>query len=193
MSSNKVIPIPDMLKSVAVAYFGPSPVSGNRLESLRAASYDKGVEDANHRFNQQILEHRKEVEHMQQSVFKNLRTEFDKLVEEINSRLPELVLAILRRVLADTPMDRQLVRNIIDETLSQFVSQDENLEIRLCKSDIALLRAEEGSSEKLYPGITLLEDPALQPGDCLVRSRFGLVDARVQTKVLKIEKELRAE
>ena len=129
---------------------------------------------------------------MQQSVFKNMHAEFEKLVEEINSRLPELVLAMLHRVLADTPMDRQLVCKIIDETLGQFISKDEDLEIRLSKSDLALLRGGEESSEDLYPGITLLEDPALQPGDCLVRSRFGLVDARVQTKILKIEKELRA-
>ena len=191
MSSGKAIYMPETLKSVAVAYFGPPPVNGNCLQSLQAASYDKGVEDANNRSNQQILDHRKEVEHLQQSVFKNLSTEFDKLVEEINRRLPELLLVMLRRVLADTPMDRKLVCKIIDETLGQFVSKDEDLEISLSKSDLALLRGGEGSSEDLYPGITLLEDPALQPGDCLVRSRFGLVDARVQTKISKIEKELR--
>ena len=34
-----------------------------------------------------------------------------------------------------------------------------------------------------YPGIRVRSDASLAPGDCLVRSRFGLTDARQDAKL----------
>ena len=40
------------------------------------------------------------------------------------------------------------------------------------------------------PHVKFIEDPSLQSGDCQVKSRFGLLDGRIATKVRKIKEEL---
>ena len=42
-----------------------------------------------------------------------------------------------------------------------------------------------------YPNVTFHEDPMLVAGDCQIKSRFGLLDGRVATKLRKIEAELK--
>lgn len=42
-----------------------------------------------------------------------------------------------------------------------------------------------------YPNVKFFEDSTLQSGDCQIKSRFGLLDGRVSTKIRKIEDELK--
>ena len=42
-----------------------------------------------------------------------------------------------------------------------------------------------------YPDVKFFEDDSLQSGDCQIKSRFGLLDGRIATKLRKIEEELR--
>ena len=42
-----------------------------------------------------------------------------------------------------------------------------------------------------YPEVKFFEDDSLQSGDCQIKSRFGLLDGRIATKIRKIEEELR--
>ena len=44
-----------------------------------------------------------------------------------------------------------------------------------------------------YPNISFHEDPTLSRGDCQIKSRFGLLDGRVATKLRKFETELKGE
>jgi flagellar assembly protein FliH len=43
-----------------------------------------------------------------------------------------------------------------------------------------------------YPGLRITPDAALSPGDCQVRSRFGITDARISAKLETLERELLA-
>ena len=42
-----------------------------------------------------------------------------------------------------------------------------------------------------YPNVKFFEDTSLKSGDCQIKSRFGLLDGRVSTKLRKIEEELK--
>ena len=44
-----------------------------------------------------------------------------------------------------------------------------------------------------YPEVKFFEDDSLQSGDCQIKSRFGLLDGRIATKLRKIEEELRGD
>jgi flagellar assembly protein FliH len=41
-----------------------------------------------------------------------------------------------------------------------------------------------------YPNVKFFEDASLTPGDCQIKSRFGLLDGRIATKLRKIGEEL---
>ena len=42
-----------------------------------------------------------------------------------------------------------------------------------------------------YPNVKFFEDLTLASGDCQIKSRFGLLDGRIATKLRKVEEELR--
>jgi flagellar biosynthesis/type III secretory pathway protein FliH len=42
-----------------------------------------------------------------------------------------------------------------------------------------------------YPEVKFFTDDSLESGDCQIKSRFGLLDGRIATKLRKIEEELR--
>ncbi len=44
-----------------------------------------------------------------------------------------------------------------------------------------------------YPNVKFFEDDSLAPGDCQIKSRFGLLDGRIATKLRKIEEELKGD
>ena len=57
-------------------------------------------------------------------------------------------------------------------------------------TDAALLEKIKPDWLDRYPGLRIRTDAALKPGDCQVRSRFGLTDARLQTKLTALERNL---
>ena len=44
-----------------------------------------------------------------------------------------------------------------------------------------------------YPNVKFFEDPSLQSGDCQVKSRFGLLDGRIATKLRRLEEEIQGD
>jgi flagellar assembly protein FliH len=54
-----------------------------------------------------------------------------------------------------------------------------------------LVKGVDAELEQKYPGIKMTADPELTPGDCLAKSRFGLIDARVLTKLQNVARSLK--
>ena len=66
----------------------------------------------------------------------------------------------------------------------------DGLELALCPRDAALLNSLNPAWLQSYPGLRIRTDAALAPGDCQVRSRFGLTDARQHVKLAALEHSL---
>jgi len=56
--------------------------------------------------------------------------------------------------------------------------------------DAALLAKLTPGLESRYPNLRIRPDGALLPGDCQVRSRFGITDARQSAKLAALQHEL---
>ena len=133
------------------------------------------------------------------------------------------MIGLAERVLGQTPLDRSVIENIVKGLVAEFSGEDEKLEAYLCPEDLKLLKAfdreesaevpaeeeEEGFASAIagifdgldgddallegYPNVTFHEDPTLSRGDCQIKSRFGLLDGRIATKLRKIEADLKEE
>lgn len=44
-----------------------------------------------------------------------------------------------------------------------------------------------------YPNVKFFEDSSLISGDCQVKSRFGLLDGRIATKLRRVEEEIQGD
>lgn len=192
MSYFKTISLPDLLKGLRATYFGPPPVKGDEVPRLEEAAYKRGHNDAGTRYNSQILEQRREAKHLQECLFEKFEAEFESIIKEINKRLPGIVMVSVRRVCAGIEPDRVLVENIIGEVMDEGTPDSENLEIFLSTEDFKLVDGKLNFSPERFPKLSIVEDPDLHVGDCMMRSRFGIVDGRMNTKLRRIESELEA-
>ena len=166
-------------------------VSLEEHESACQEAYNRGFHEATEALTNQIAEQRAEVAQLQDAVFKNLAAQSETLAHEVSQILPDLILEITQRVLAGFKPDAETVRKTISETLAEVAPGSTDVELRLHPQDLALVRGVDAELEQKYPGIKLTADSELTPGDCVAKSRFGMIDARVLTKLQNVARSLK--
>ncbi len=153
-------------------------------------AYRKGVDSARAAADQQMVEFRHDIEQLSDGVLKKLATLEPALVSQLRDALPGLAVDIAHRLLAGYEPPVETIERLCREALEQLFPEREGLELALCPRDAALLTALNPDWMQLYPGLRVRTDGTLNPGDCLVRSRFGLTDARQQTKLAALSHSL---
>ena len=64
----------------------------------------------------------------------------EQTVEQLEQRLPELVMAITERILPTIELDANKIKSLVLSMIKEFSKEDEKLDIFLCKSDLDLLK-----------------------------------------------------
>ncbi len=168
----------------AVLPGGPGRSYTDSELSVRAeAAYRKGVDATRAAVDQKLVEMRVDMEQLSDGVLRQLATVETTTLVQLREALPGLALEIARRLLAGYEPSAEVVEKLCHEALEQLFPERDGLELSLCPRDAALLAQVNPGWLARYPGLKVKEDAGLAPGDCQVRSRFGLTDARQQTKL----------
>jgi len=146
-------------------------------------AYRRGVDSARALADQQMVEFRHDMEQLSDGVLKKLSALEPSLVIQLRDALPGLAVDIAHRLLAGYEPPVEIVERLCREALEQLFPEREGLELSLSPRDAGLLQALKPDWMQSYPDLRVRVDGSLIPGDCLVRSRFGLTDARQQTKL----------
>ena len=162
----------------------------SEVAAIRAQAYQEGTDAARAFASQQLVEFRAEVQALQEGVFQKLSTLDTELLGQMRESLPALAVELARRLLAGHEPDGPQVQRLCEETLGQLYPEHENLELFICPRDSALLDELSPEWKKRYPGLKITVDASLGAGDCQVRSRFGLTDARRSAKLDSLSREL---
>ncbi len=155
------------------------------------ASYQKGFQEANDHLASQILQQRAEIAQLQDSLFLSLSKQHAVLADQVSEALPDLAIEIVQRVMAGMKPDRETVERLLAETLAEIAPGSTDVEVFLSAPDLELVERIMKDYEHKYPGIKLTADPELLPGDCRAKSRFGMIDARVYTKLQNVARSLK--
>lgn len=182
------IALKEPLKGVRVTYAGPSTFTLEDVRKREKEAYQSGYAAAEQYLNMQILEYRKELHSLEGGLLKNVDTSFNEMVETVQARIPGLAIQLVKKVWSGLMWDGDAVRGMVEEILAEYCTGKETVEVFLSASDLHLLEGFEEDTP--YGKVVLKEDMTLKPGDCLVQTKFGLIDARLETKFKKIEKEL---
>lgn len=153
-------------------------------------AYRQGEDAARASADQQMVEARAELAELSEGVLKKLSGLESALLAQVRDALPGLAVEISRRLLVGYEPPADIVERLCRDALEQLFPEREGLELSLCPRDAGLLNSLNPDWLKRYPGIAIRPDPALVPGDCLVRSRFGLTDARQETKLAALAHSL---
>ena len=160
------------------------------LDAAREEGFQAGYEEAQNFLNPQILEQRTQLAHLQQQTFQAVAATHAILQEQLEKALPILALEICRRVLGGVTLDEEIIRSVTSETLSELAPGTPDVELRLCPSDFSLVEGLASEYQHLYPGLRLMADASLQPGDCVARSPFGTIDGSIDRKLENINQAL---
>ncbi len=173
-----------------VALAGPDKPAAFEKEAVREA-YQRGFEEASAQFEKQIVTQRNEITHLSQETLRSLENQHQSLVEQLRTAIPDLVTEVARRVFAGLEIDRDMVARLVNEALHEVAPGADALEVALSPHDLALIEDLEKNLREKYPAIVFRADSTLQPGDCVARTRFGVIDARIQTKMKTVGRFLR--
>jgi flagellar assembly protein FliH len=165
-------------------------LSETELAEREEAAYARGVDAARSLADQQMVDFRADIQELSEGVFKKLLSIEPTLVAQLRDSLPPLAVEIARRLLAGYEPPAEVIARICAEALAEIFPERENLELVVSPRDAALLQELNPEWLQRYPGLRLRADPMLKPGDCQVRSRFGLTDARLDTKLNALQSSL---
>lgn len=146
-------------------------------------AYRKGVDATRDAVDQKIVEMRVDMEQLSLGVLAKLATVETSTLSQLREALPALAVDIAKRLLAGYEPPPEMVAKLCQEALEQLFPEREGLELSLCPRDAALLEQVSPNWLARYPALKVKADANLAPGDCQVRSRFGLTDARQETKL----------
>jgi flagellar assembly protein FliH len=153
------------------------------VEALRREAFRQGQDAARSFADRQLVDIRADVQQLQDGIFAKLADFEPVLVSQIRAALPDLALDLARRLMAGFEPGPEIIERICSEALNQLLPERDNLELILSPRDAQLLEELNPAWLQRYPGLKVRADISLAAGDCQVRSRFGLTDARRVTKL----------
>jgi flagellar assembly protein FliH len=190
MALTKLIAFDRQLSGAATSgqagrFFTEIELAGREQESFR-----RGVDSARALADQQMVEFRADMSQLSDGLLQKISTIEASLDVQLAAALPSLGVEIAKRLLAGYEPPAEVISGLCSEALEELYPERDNLELVLSPRDAALLEALKPSWQQRYPGLRFTRDEALSPGDCQVRSRFGLIDARLGTKLSSLEASL---
>lgn len=190
MAFAKLIAFDRPLAGAAIPGHGGRFCSDAELATHAQVAYRRGVDATRALADQQLVNFRADVEALSDGLLKKLAALEPVLLAQLRDSLPELAMELSRRLLAGYEPPAEVVSRLCAEALAELSPERENLELAVCVRDAALLESVTPGWMQRYPGLRIRSDPALGPGDCQVRSRFGLTDARLETKLSALSHSL---
>ncbi|MES2696684.1 MAG: FliH/SctL family protein [Verrucomicrobiota bacterium] len=190
MAFAKLIAFDRALQGVSVPGQGGKFCSERDLAQREEAAYQRGVDAARALADQQMVDFRADVAQLGDGILTKLTAVEPALIAQLRDTLPALAMDIARRLLAGYEPSPEVISRICEEALAQILPERENLELSIAPRDAELLEKLNPPWLRRYPGIRIRAEATLSPGDCQVRSRFGLTDARMETKLSALQRGL---
>jgi flagellar assembly protein FliH len=192
-SWSETITLPKPLRDVFLALAkSPATLGAKPAQDPWQASYDLGRIDGEKALSEQLLKQRAETHELFQGLLTSLRQAVPQVIRDTESMMVSLTLEVAQKLVADMPVSAAMVEAVVHDALGQ-VESTAQVTVRLHPADLKLLQkahssllvTDEGANEFRFLG-----SPDVTRGGCLVQTRFGVVDARRETKFDLLKRNL---
>lgn len=185
--------LPQSLLDVRVAGQDRSAEEAARhLEEREQAAFERGRAQGEKALGEQLVRQRAELQELQHGVLESLRQSLPKVIQDCEQALTALALEVARKLVAGLPISEEMVEAAVREALAQ-VEESSDFHIYLHPDDLDLLQQSSSSLLDSNTSSTHLHfhrAPDVSRGGCLVKTRFGVIDAQRETKLILLEKTL---
>jgi flagellar assembly protein FliH len=189
MKWSETITFSPALREVHLLTQVPSQEWSAHLREREEAAYQRGRSEGDEVWGQKLLQQRKELESLQSGILNSLQQILPKIVQEAEPALIQLALAAAQKLVAGLPVDIVLVEAVVREALGQ-VEDTAEITVQLHPEDLTLLHKHQSpllTSPAASGPVRFSSSPAATRGGCLVQTRFGVIDARRETKVEQLQ------
>jgi flagellar assembly protein FliH len=186
------IPFSRPLRGVRLLTQAPQQDWQEHLRVCEQAAYERGQRDGEHALSGQLLQQRNETVELQRGILDSLRRVVPQVVQEGETALLSLALEAAKKMVAGLPINAEMVEAVVREALQQ-VEDTAEIIIQLHPDDLALLRQHNAPVLAGLPEtgpLRFIGSTEVTRGGCIVQTRFGLVDARRETKIKQLRQTL---
>lgn len=188
------IPFRRPLRDVRLLTQTPAQDWREHLREREQAAYERGQRDGERALSEQLLQQRNEMSELQRGVVESLRGVVPQVMSAAQTALIHLALETAEKIVAGLPISPELVEAVVREALHQ-VEETAEIAIQLNPEDLALLRKHNSPILNGVPEagpLRFTSSADVTRGGCLVQTRFGLIDARRETKMEQLRQSLTA-
>ena len=164
------------------------------LRDAEQAAFERGRRLGESAMNGQLISQRNETMELQRGIFQSLQRTLSQVAHAAETTVIEIALESAKKVVAGMPVDTAMIEATVREALRQTEDTAE-ISVLLNADDLALLRQHQSPLLEGLPETGPLKFSSSQEvtrGGCLVQTRFGLVDARRETKFEQLRQSLNA-
>lgn len=177
---------------VRLAPAPPDPAEHAALREREA--YERGRQDGERALGEQLLQQRNELLQLQSGVLQSLRNALPTVAQECERTLVQLALEIAGKLVANLPITAADVEANLRAAVAQLHDATEYT-VLLHPEDLSLLESTDARAKlEAAPGdaVHLTPSPEVSRGGCIVRTRFGAIDATRESKLELLRQSLLA-
>lgn len=187
----KILQLPVALRDVRFLRAGDRETL--QREDLQA-QYEQGRLEGERALGQQLVQQRAEVLELQTGVLTSLREAVPQVIRECERALVQLAYEAAQKLVFGLPISAELIEAAVREACAEVEDSAEFI-VQLNPEDLALL--ERVNSPLLLPQggqdrIRFQPSSQVTRGGCVVQTRFGIIDARRETRFTLLRQHLSA-
>jgi flagellar assembly protein FliH len=194
MKWSETITLAETLRDVRVSALPPESELERLARAAEQAAYERGRLDGEKNLGEQMLQQRNELLELHQGVIESLRRAVPDVIQQTENTLMQIALECVRKIVAGIPITPELVEAVVREAVSQ-TKETAEIMVQLHPDDLALLRKNQSPILQGLPEagpLKFIGSSEISRGGCLVQTRFGLLDARRETKIEQLRESISA-
>ena len=154
------------------------------LEKELRDAYERGRVDGERSLGEQLVQQRQEMQQLLNGVVLPLQQAVSQVVRDTENTVTELALEIARKLVADFPIEAGMVEAVVKDAMAQ-VEENAEFHVKIHPSDLDLLVKAESPllTSSSTTKVHFQPSPDISRGGCIVQTKFGVIDARRETKL----------
>ena len=194
MKWSETITLDEPLRDVRASSLPAESDSDRRVRTAEQAAYEHGRLDGEKNLGEQMLQQRNELLELHQGVIESLRRAVPDVIQQTENTLLQIALECAKKIVAGIPISPELVEAVVREAVTQ-TKETAEIMVQLHPDDLALLRKNQSPILQGLPEagpLKFIGSSEVSRGGCLVQTRFGLLDARRETKIEQLRESISA-
>lgn len=181
------------LRDVRLLTRAPAQDWNEFLKEREQAAFERGRREGEQALSEQLIRQRNETVELQRGVLDGLGKVIPQVIMETENALINLALEAAQKMVNGIPITTEMVEAVVREAVHQVEGSAE-ITIQLNAEDLALLRLHNSAVLNGLPdtgALRFVASAEVTRGGCLAQTRFGVIDARRETKMEQLRQALK--